>query len=79
MNKGRAELNFSVWGNYGRRVRETRLRAMCALTERRTMPLSSYVLVHPQARVPDEEIGRLCAWAEETPATADPSPRQARR
>jgi hypothetical protein len=64
VNQGRAELNFSVWGTYGRRTRETRLRAMCSLAEHREMPLRSYALVHPEARISDEEIGRLCAWTE---------------
>jgi hypothetical protein len=62
VNEGRAELNFSVWGTYGRRTRETRLRAMCSLAEKREMPLRSYALVHPEARISDREIERLCAW-----------------
>jgi heme-binding protein len=62
VNAGRAELNFSVWGTYGRRLRETRLRAMCGLTEKREMPPRSYALVHPEARVSDHDITQLCAW-----------------
>jgi hypothetical protein len=62
--RGRAELNFSVWGTYGRRLRETRLRAMCALAENREMPLRSYALVHPEARLSDRQIRELCAWTE---------------
>lgn len=64
VNEGRAELNFSVWGTYGRRMRQTRLRAMCVLTQRRAMPLSTYALVHPEARVSDQQIRELCAWTE---------------
>jgi len=70
VNQGRAELNFSVWGTYGRRLRETRLHAICALTEKRTMPLPAYALVHPEARVPDQQIRELCAWTETTVAAA---------
>ena len=59
---GRTELNFSVWGTYGRRRRETRLRSMCSLTEKREMPLRSYALLHPEARISDHDIKQLCAW-----------------
>ena len=64
VNEGRAELNVSVWGTYGQRMRETRLRAMFELAQNRTMPLRSYTLVHPEARVSDPEIKALCAWTE---------------
>jgi hypothetical protein len=64
VNEGRAELNFSEWGTYSPRLRETRLRAMCAEVKNRMMPLPSYVLGHPESRVSDREIQQLCAWTE---------------
>lgn len=74
VNDGRAELNFSEWGTYGRRARETRLRAMCALTEAHAMPLRAYAIVHPEARVSDSALRQLCAWTQqaiaEGPASA---------
>src|SRR5678810_196465 len=46
VNEGREELNFSVWGSYSQRKKETRLRAICQQVEKGEMPLSSYTLVH---------------------------------
>lgn len=79
VNEGRGELNFSVWGTYGPRLRETRLRAMCTLTRDRAMPLPSYTLVHPGARVSDQEIRELCAWTEIAIAQADSQPARGHR
>ena len=61
---GREELNFSVWGTYGRRLRETRLHAICGMTEKHEMPLPSYALVHSAARLSEADIKELCAWTE---------------
>ena len=66
VNDGRAELNFSDWGTYARRRQETRLRAMCGLTEKRRMPLPEYVWGHPDARLSEGQINELCAWTAQT-------------
>jgi hypothetical protein len=65
VNDGRAELNFSVWGTYSARRQETRLRAICGLTETRKMPMPAYVLGHPDARLSEVEISELCAWTKQ--------------
>lgn len=64
VNQGREELNFSIWGTYGARMRETRLRSICQLSRDGTMPLPSYTLVHPQARLSPDEISSICEWTE---------------
>src|ERR1051326_5866078 len=46
VNDGRTELNFSEWGTYSTRRKETRLNAICSQCRRGNMPLSSYALVH---------------------------------
>ncbi len=73
VNEGRAELNFSEWGTYGRRARETRLRAICPLTEAHAMPLRAYAIVHPEARVSDSALRQLCAWTQQAIAEGQPS------
>jgi hypothetical protein len=80
VEKGRAELNFSLWGRYSRRTRDTRLRAMCGLAEKREMPLRSYAMVHPEARISDDEIKSLCVWAKRATSSKPsvPSGAQAR-
>ncbi|MCA1623962.1 MAG: heme-binding domain-containing protein [Acidobacteria bacterium] len=63
VNDGRAELNFSEWGSYGARMKETRLKAICSLCEHRSMPLASYTLIHANARLTDEEVRVICEWS----------------
>ena len=71
VNRGRAELNISVWGSYRARMRETRLRAICELARKRRMPLPAYALVHREANLSSSQITALCEWtAHAAPATA---------
>lgn len=62
VNDGRTELNFSEWGSYSERMKETRLAAICALTEQGKMPLPSYALLHGGAPLSPEEVKMICDW-----------------
>jgi hypothetical protein len=64
VNKGRAELNLSEWGRYGARMKETRLRAICAQCQGGAMPVASYALVHREARLSPEDVRMICEWTE---------------
>jgi hypothetical protein len=64
VNDGRDELNFSEWGRYSERRRETRLRAMCSMSRDRSMPLPSYITMHRDAVLSDAEIATICTWTE---------------
>jgi heme-binding protein len=66
VTRGRAELNFSVWGTYGSRMRETRLRRICGLSREGAMPLPSYTLVHPSAKLSPDQIAAICEWTGKT-------------
>ncbi|MDQ3585255.1 MAG: heme-binding domain-containing protein [Pyrinomonadaceae bacterium] len=63
VNDGRAELNFSEWGSYGARMKETRLQAICYHAKQHSMPLASYTRVHANARLTDDEAQMLCEWS----------------
>lgn len=65
VNDGRAELNFSEWGRYGARMKETRLRAICQQCEKGTMPIASYAFVHPQAKLSPDEVRAICEWTKQ--------------
>ena len=65
VNAGRSELNFSEWGKYGKRMKETRLTAICRLVEEGAMPLGSYVLLHRNAPLSPSEVESVCRWTEE--------------
>jgi hypothetical protein len=65
VNDARAELNFSGWGRYGARMKETRLKAICAQCQSGDMPLASYALVHREVRLSPGEVKRICDWSAE--------------
>ena len=65
VNDARAELNFSEWGRYGARMKETRLKAICTLCQRGDMPLASYALVHREVKLSPDEVKRICDWSAE--------------
>jgi heme-binding protein len=65
VNDGRKELNFSVWGNYRDRMKETRLRAICEQSEKGTMPLSSYTFVHRDTKLSPDQAKAICDWTKQ--------------
>jgi heme-binding protein len=65
VNDGRAELNFSEWGRYGTRMKETRLNAICDQCKRGNMPLTSYARVHREVRLSADEVRMICEWSSE--------------
>jgi len=66
VNDGRKELNVSEWGRYGKRMKDTRLKSICAQVRGGTMPLASYALVHRETKVSSDEVKRICDWTEDT-------------
>lgn len=63
--EGRADLNFSQWPVFDRETRGLLLRDIDKQIEDGTMPLNSYVLGHPEARLTEEEIQMIRDWAQE--------------
>jgi len=74
VNEGRGELNFSTWGTYGARLKETRLKAICAQCRGGEMPLPSYALVHRDVRLSSAEVEMICAWTERTRKELETAP-----
>ena len=62
VKEGRAELNFSEWGRYGSRMKQTRLHAICEQSEKGTMPIASYTFVHRDAQLSRDEARAICEW-----------------
>ena len=65
VNDARGELNFSEWGRYSARMKETRLRAICEQSKTGKMPLASYTLVHREVKLSADDVKRICEWSEE--------------
>lgn len=62
--EGKDELNFSDWGEFDIFDKIGVLEEICKESERKTMPLKSYTLIHPKAKLTSKQIAQLCAWSE---------------
>lgn len=63
VNDGRRHMNFSRWGSYDPEDAREFLVDICALTRKHDMPLGSYLWIHRDARLSDQDIAALCDWS----------------
>lgn len=62
IQEARKHLNFSVWGEYSSK-RKMAMKEECReMLEENEMPLKSYLLMHPEARLSDKEKDALMQW-----------------
>jgi hypothetical protein len=64
IDEGRREVNFSVWKTYEPRRQRRKLSEICEQAQGKTMPLPSYLWIHRDAAMSDEDIKILCDWTE---------------
>ena len=62
--EGRRELNLSIWKTYEPRRQRRKLAEICEMVQGRAMPLPSYLWIHWDAKMSDEDIKTLCDWTE---------------
>lgn len=62
IKKGKAELNFSNFGEYSARRQRNKFRAMAGQVKDGDMPLSSYTLIHRHAVLSQEDKQVLMKW-----------------
>ncbi len=63
VRSGRLQLDLSDWkGHIEASEAEDKLESMCIQAKARKMPLGPYMLLHPQARLSDNEVQTLCEW-----------------
>ena len=60
--KGKKELNFSLFVNYSRRKQKNKIRAMIKQIKNDKMPLKSYLIMHPEARLSYKQKDTLVNW-----------------
>ncbi len=65
INNAKGDLNFNEWGNYSNRKQERLLNSIKEQIETKQMPLSSYILMHKDAKLNDEQIKTLTNWLKE--------------
>lgn len=61
VNEGRTHLNFSDWTKAGAEGEKPDLGELCSEVQAGKMPLRSYTVLHPQAKLNSGEIAALCA------------------
>jgi hypothetical protein len=64
VNQGRKDLNLSEWGKLPNDRQERKLRQICDEVQDGMMPLSSYLPMHPAAKLSAQDKKTLCDWTE---------------
>jgi hypothetical protein len=68
VNHGRKHLNFSDWTQAERHAANknpaAQLDEICKEVKGRGMPLGSYLILHPDASLSDQDIQVICDWVE---------------
>lgn len=59
---GKEELNFSEWGEYSSRRKNSKLKSIISQIEDDEMPLWSYTLIHRAAKLSEEEKKIVLNW-----------------
>jgi hypothetical protein len=62
VNEGRQEMSFSEWATYPTQKQGRRLNGICKEVKSGDMPLSSYLILHPEAKLSDADRQTLCDW-----------------
>jgi hypothetical protein len=65
VDDGRRALSFSDWGTYPQRKAARKLEEMCDEVEKGDMPIRSYLLIHPSAKLSDADRRVLCDWTKQ--------------
>lgn len=64
IREGREEMNFSVWNTYEAKKKDKKLEEICSEIQDKEMPLPSYLWIHWDAKLSDEQIKIVCDWVE---------------
>ncbi len=62
VNEGSHHLNFSLWGTYKSRRMDHKLEECVEMVEEGEMPMSSYTLIHGNAKLSKEQQTALVSW-----------------
>ncbi len=62
ITEAREHMNFSEWGNYSMNQRQKKFEHAARMVKNRKMPLWSFRIEHPEARLTDGQIDTLSHW-----------------
>lgn len=66
IKEGKSELNFNDFGSYSKRRQLSKLKAIGESINDASMPLSSYILIHRNAKLSAEDKQMIIDWAGKT-------------
>tara|TARA_R110002126_G_scaffold18493_2_gene70764 strand:+ start:2124 stop:2576 length:453 start_codon:yes stop_codon:yes gene_type:complete len=62
INNGKEELNFNEWADYSDRRKKSKLKSIISQIRDDEMPLTSYTLIHKDAKFSENEKQELMDW-----------------
>jgi hypothetical protein len=62
VNHGRRHLNFSNWASYDKQKKATQIQLIGDTVKLNQMPMSSYTLIHTEAKLSDEDKKLIGEW-----------------
>ncbi|UPY78147.1 heme-binding domain-containing protein [Leptospira weilii] len=65
VEEGKVELNFSEWNSLSKKAKSTKGDSILETLEEGEMPPRDYVLLHPSAKVTQEELQVLKNWVQD--------------
>lgn len=66
VKNGKGNLNFSEFGSYSKRKQANKLRAIGKSIQEGSMPISSYTMMHADAKLSKEKINMITDWVAKT-------------
>lgn len=64
ITKAKEELNFSEFGEYSKRRQKSKLKSIRDQILKNKMPLTSYTIIHNDARLSDQDRIEIVEWAD---------------
>lgn len=64
IREGKEELNFNEFGNYSQRKQKNKLDRISKQVKADKMPLPSYLLLHSNAKLSDDDKQKIINWVE---------------
>jgi hypothetical protein len=65
ISEGKSALNLSEFAGYDAKRAVRKLQAIADEVHERHMPLKSYLLLHPEAKLTDADVALVTTWAED--------------
>jgi hypothetical protein len=66
IKNGKKDLNFNEFGTYSNRKQQSKLRAIASAIKDGTMPISSYLMIHKDAKLTELQKTLIVQWATAT-------------